>query len=436
MDSLRTVLFRALTKSHLPMLRSALRLGASPAYEAGDPMPVFHAALIGGDADIEILQALEGAGADPSTADHYEMATPLHLAIALPDSTALDWFIAQGLDVNFQTRRGETPLMRAATRPDEDDSDALSQRRLRDARILVAAGADPVLADASGRTALHYATEGNAAEIVALLLLAGAEINRADGNGDTALHLAAQKGYDGIVRQLLQGGADARATNALGFSALHVLAEQEGVAMTPAHLRVADTLIKAGGDVAQADNRGFTPLVAAAATGNIPIAAVLVAHHADVNANASAALCHAVTFEDHDMTDLLLKAGAEVNTVCGEGEERPLHTAAHEGFLHGVRALLNHGAEIEARNVDGETALLIAARRRKYPVVAHLIERGANTGAEDRYGQTAAILASQRQDTALARLLNEAPALRESFSPGDREGQPELSPLGTSARPA
>jgi len=112
-----------------------------------------------------------------------------------------------------------------------------------------------------------------------------------------------------------------------------------------------------------------------------------------------------VLYEDNDMTDLLLKAGADVDIAAGPDEERPLHTAAQEGFVHGIRVLLDHGADIEARNIDGETPLLIAARRQKYAAVSLLLERGASLRAEDHYGCTVPMLAAQRSDVHLARLL-------------------------------
>ncbi|MBW8735156.1 MAG: ankyrin repeat domain-containing protein, partial [Asticcacaulis sp.] len=265
--------------------------------------------------------------------------------------------------------------------------------------------ADVNIVDGHGRTALHYAVEAGAAEMVSLLLLAGGDGDVADTAGDTPLHLAAVGGRDLIARDILASGADPKAINSVGFSGLHILAEKQGVEMTPAHLRLADALIRAGGDLTQTDNRGYTPLVAAAAAGNIPIAAVFVAHHADVSADSSAALRLAVLYEDNDMTDLLLKAGALPDIAAGTDEERPLHTAAQEGFVHGIRVLLDHGADIEARNIDGETPLLIAARRQKYSAVALLTERGASLAAQDHYGCSVLTLAGQRNDTHLAKLL-------------------------------
>jgi ankyrin repeat protein len=177
-------------------------------------------------------------------------------------------------------------------------------------------------------------------------------------------------------------------------------------------LRIADALIQAGGDLTQHDNRGFTPLVAAAATGNIPIAAVFVARHADVSAEDGAALRQAVTFEDDDMTDLLIKAGALVDQPSFPDQDQPLHTAAQEGFVHGVKVLLDKGADIEARNIDGETPLLVAVRCRKYEVVSLLLARGASVAAEDHYGVTAAGAAEHRRDHVMLRLLTPAEVLK------------------------
>lgn len=49
--------------------------------------------------------------------------------------------------------------------------------------------------------------------------------------------------------------------------------------------------------------------------------------------------------------------------------------------------LLTHGAQIDMRNRDGETALLMAARRGNKNVVSKLLERGANLHARDKNGR-------------------------------------------------
>ncbi len=412
MDSLRNALFRALEKSHLPMLRSSLSLGVSPAFLPGDAMPVFHAALAAPFVDLEVLKALEEAGADPAMRNPFDLSSALHMAVALPDPEVLDWLLAERLDVNARTRAGETPLIWAAQAPEDEDADPRhAEWALRDARTLIAAGAEIDVADEKGRTALHYAAETGSEAMIALLLLAGADVGVLDGQGDTPLHLAVGKGFDPAARALLEAGADPNLRNDKGCNCLHQLADLFLTDMTPAHLRLANALLAAGGDLEALDHRGLNPLVAAAATGNIPVAAVFVSRGAKVDAEGGAALRQALLFEDDDMTDLLLKAGASANLVGGEEGERPLHLAAQEGFVHGARALLHHGADIEARNIDGETPLLVAVRMRRYDVVALLIERGAEVASRDQYGNTAEALADQRKDAVLRRLLTSVPVV-------------------------
>ncbi len=53
-----------------------------------------------------------------------------------------------------------------------------------------------------------------------------------------------------------------------------------------------------------------------------------------------------------------------------------------------VRLLMKHGADIEARNTKGLTALFQAAVNDSEPVVRLLVELGANIDAEDKDGET------------------------------------------------
>jgi ankyrin repeat protein len=59
------------------------------------------------------------------------------------------------------------------------------------------------------------------------------------------------------------------------------------------------------------------------------------------------------------MAKLLLEKGAEINFADGRGDTM-LATASHQGNLEAIRFLIGHGAAINARNVDGKTALGVA----------------------------------------------------------------------------
>jgi ankyrin repeat protein len=106
---------------------------------------------------------------------------------------------------------GTTPLMRAARNGDHEAM-----------KILLAAGADPTLAQPNGTTVLmlgsgvgrglgvfakDYGTEAGLLEGVKLLLEKKVNVNAANNNGLTALHYAAQAGLDTVVAELAKAGA-------------------------------------------------------------------------------------------------------------------------------------------------------------------------------------------------------------------------------------
>jgi len=70
------------------------------------------------------------------------------------------------------------------------------------AERLVVLGADVNLADSDGWTPLHYAACGGYLECVQLHLTGGADVLLADRQGRTALTLAEQKTYESVASLL------------------------------------------------------------------------------------------------------------------------------------------------------------------------------------------------------------------------------------------
>ena len=68
--------------------------------------------------------------------------------------------------------------------------------------------------------------------------------------------------------------------------------------------------------------------------------------------------------------------------------ETPLHLASQYGHMKAACALIDHGADVSARNKDGQTSLHLTSRLGRVEVTCMLIERGADVSAQDKCGQT------------------------------------------------
>lgn len=60
-----------------------------------------------------------------------------------------------------------------------------------------------------------------------------------------------------------------------------------------------------------------------------------------------------------------------------------------KGNLEGVTEAINAGADVDAKDDDGMTALIFAARNSGAETVSTLIEAGANVHIKDNNGKTA-----------------------------------------------
>lgn len=93
--------------------------------------------------------------------------------------------------------------------------------------------------------------------------------------------------------------------------------------------------------------------------------------------------------------------------VAGELEDRLINEAIN-GNADAVRALLNKGADVNAKDGNAETVLMKAAYYGYADVVRVLIEKGASVEAKNNSGETALQLAGKRNQSAVVQLLQQA----------------------------
>ncbi len=171
---------------------------------------------------------------------------------------------------------------------------------------------------------------------------------------DEDLLNAARDGNVNKVERLIREGANVRANDELGWTALH-WASYRG------YLRVARLLIEEGASVSTPDKWGQTAL-------------------------------HLVARDGHD------KWG-----------QTALHLAGHDGHAAVARFLIQIGrADVDAKDLDGETALMVASENGNAILVDLLIKEGADVDVKDNDGQTALMKASKDGHAAVATLLKGA----------------------------
>ena len=73
-----------------------------------------------------------------------------------------------------------------------------------------------------------------------------------------------------------------------------------------------------------------------------------------------------------------------------------LHNAARRGLVDVVQALLDNGADIEDRDDDSNSPLMVAAEWGREAVVDTLLRAGASVAATNRFDKTALMFACQR----------------------------------------
>lgn len=98
--------------------------------------------------------------------------------------------------------------------------------------------------------------------------------------------------------------------------------------------------------------------------------------------------------------------------------------AVHRGSIDDLQLLLAGGADIDARDRYGQTALMLAAGKGHGPVVGWLVERGAALDRTAKYGLSALMLAAIGGHVEIVRRLADAGAdtsLRGTGAPGFAE---------------
>lgn len=383
--------------------------------------------------DLDTMRLLIAAGAPVNAANRYGLS-PMTLAAVNASRAAIAELVKAGADVNTTTPGGETVLMTASRTGDPEV-----------VRLLLDRGANVSAREHEyGETALMWAAAENHAAVIRLLAEHGADLEaranvlqfpnvKVDAatmvitalprGGLTPLMYAARQGSVDAARALTDLGANLNATDPDGMSALVI-------AIINAHYDVAATLVDTGADANVADVSGMAAVYAAvdmhtldplvnrpAPTGNTLHAAVdLVAKLLTHGANPNATLKGPILARQHNFGDAALGNGAtplmraakngdvammEVLLANGANAAQSMPTKmtpllfainpsrrkSPQDAVAAARLCLDHGADVNATDATGATAIHLAASSSD-DLVRLLVQRGANLNAKDQFGRT------------------------------------------------
>ncbi len=260
------------------------------------------------------------------------------------------------------------------------------------------------------------------------LIKRGAHINARDANGATPLILAAPSGPE-LMDVLLENGADIRARDKWGFSCLgyspesaEYLAKHGAVATRNDAAALSDWLEN---DIWIDSDLQDEEVCSEAKT---LLSAGMNLNSRGFDENGTTPLMNAVDSRP-SLVPFLLSLGAEPNFPDGSGRT-PLIASISPLFSFDTppneavaMALLEHGAKVNTRGPDGETALVMVAGTNHVSLARELIARGASPNIRNKYGQTALMRAATSGFIEMARLLLASGALPNL---ADAKGQTAL----------
>ena len=333
-----------------------------------------------------VAMSAEESALDPWVVPRAPQSQPVKGAINLDEVS----------DVNARDAWGHTPLMSAAR-----------SGNLERMKWLLDHGADVnAKDDRYGMNAFMWAcnsSRGKLEMVLRLLIEKGADCNSTDHSGNPVLVWAATRSCVETVKGCLSRGANVKYRDRHGWTpliwvatgwqpSLEVICRNKGLGpcqvIPVSSLRdpvggvlkaeIAKLLLEHGADASARDGNGCTALIWAAAWGNVELLRILLGAGAPVNA------------KNRDGTTALMAAATKgwVIQPISWGEESWEFPSRESRWRQCLNALLDNGADTNATNNKGETALMAAVEHDNAVGAVALLKRGANINARDNNGKT------------------------------------------------
>jgi ankyrin repeat protein len=441
-----TPLYLASQHGHAPVIQALVTAGAD--VKAGTPNGTTPLMVAAASGELEAVTVLVDNGAEVNGKDGVRLQTPLMYAAASNRAAVIEYLASKGADLKATSKVSDlSNLSREGAgfggNPQgglPGAQNAQAQRRQPMPGVDRNYGLNELIVAHGGLTPLLYAVRQGHHESAAALLKAGADVNAVSAGDKTSpLLMAIINGHFDLAKILIEHGANPNAVSQQGVSPLYAVVNIEWApkALYPqpqahkqqqlGYLELMQMLIDKGADVnvrtrmkvwysgysfdlSGVDEIGATPFWRAAYASDIAAMKMLVAAGADPNLPTMKPAGRARFGDMLDPREVVDQSGlppipiggpsvmplhAAAGVGYGEGFGANSHRFAPTGMLAAVRYLVEElGADVNAADHEGNTALHHAAARGDNEMILYLVSKGANVKAVDREGRTTVDMAN------------------------------------------
>ena len=375
-----TPLTLAATNGNAVLTEALLKAGANPNLTVGEGETILMTAARAGSVDT--IKALVARGADVNAAEQWQGQTALVYAAIENHADAVRVLAELGANVNARSKRLEFPEF-----------------------LFKTAGMIYAVQPVGNWTPLMYAARDGAVNAVRALADSGADLNLVDPDGTTALTLAIINGHFDTAVALLDKGANPNVADKNGMTPLYAAVDMNTIQTVWGRpMPLLEDAVDPAGMVRSLLAHGADP--------NLQLKRPIIGRHTRNTGDPSlsdgtTALARAAKSGDAKLMKLLLDGGAnpqltqaDLTTVAmvaaGGGGQRVYPGSAsvstpatEEDSLAALKLAAEAGVDLDAFNMNGDTALHRAAARGADSIVAYLVERGVRLDTQDRRGRTA-----------------------------------------------
>ena len=392
----RTALFDAVASGNVEVVKILIDAGANISHKTNEG-----ASIIGEATKREMIELLIENGADINGVDRYGYSL-LKRAIDKKDEEFIKYLIEKKVKIDSFDYNGYSLVYHAIIK--DMPSVALE------------------LIDKLGDINASYTRDGNSALMIAAsygdvslvreLINRGADVNFKNERGETALMEAGETGNIDIIRLLIDSGANVNEKSKQNFTALHK-------ALSYRKIEAVDFLLANGAKYERNEDERLDYLKLAVCYGDENTVRSILAFEKDKQVIQNAleyAVCKNIK---KGVVTALVENGADINAKnedgltpillriqkgwCDEDIAREMiglgadlkakdnqgNTVLHMGPSGLVSFLVENGVDINAKNDKGRTPLMIAIINTKYDSISELIRCGADINVRDNEGHKA-----------------------------------------------